>query len=599
MTTQTKNNGPRAEEKYYWNLEAMYPDESQWKIDYDNSLSLAQEITELKGSLANSAANLYNALEKKGKLWQLAEKVYVYSRMRKDEDNRNSKYIEMAGQSNILLSEISKQLAFFTPELLSSNKDLIFGYLDIFPELEVYRHYLEETFRVKKHVLSQEEERILAATGQVLSAPIEIFTAFNNADMKFGTIKNDQGEQEELTHGNYSKFLESKIQTTRKAAFEAMYLPYKNNKNTLATAYDFNVRTNEMSAELRNYGGAKLSALSSDNIHESVYDNLVEQVRESLPSLHKYMDIRKRALGLDALNMYDLYVPIVEQDEKEYSFEDAVDLMCRALAPLGEEYVLAAKEGVKNRWVDVYECEGKTSGAYSFGCYDSLPYILLNFDGKLKDVFTLIHEMGHSMHSFYTRRAQPYIYGGHSIFTAEVASTVNEVLLMHFLIKNAKNSQEKAYLNNLYLEGFRSTLFRQTMFAEFEDLTHKASKEGTILTSDWLCESYGALNKAYQGNNVVQNPEIAYEWSRIPHFYRAFYVYKYATGYSAANAIAKRLLEGGKEEQENYLSFLSSGESDYPIELLKIAGVSMDTPTPVKEAMTTFNGLVNSMDELL
>lgn len=599
MTSKTKNNSPKTEEKYCWNLKAMYPDEAQWKIDFEDSLALAKEITKLKGNLANNASNLYNALEKKGQLWQLAEKVYVYSRMRKDEDNRDSKYIEMAGQSNILLSEISKQLAFFIPELLNSEKDLILGYLDIFPELGVYRHYLEEMFRLKDHVLSQEEERILAATGQVLHAPIEIFTAFNNADMKFGTIENDQGEEEELTHGNYSKFLESKNQATRKAAFEAMYLPYKNNKNTLATAYDFNVRTNGMSAELRNYGGAKLSALSSDNIHESVYDNLVEQVRESLPSLHKYMDIRKRALGLDVLNMYDLYVPIVEQDEKKYSFEDAVDLMCKALEPLGEEYVLAAKQGIEDRWVDVYEGDGKTSGAYSFGCYDSLPYILLNFDGKLKDVFTLVHEMGHSMHSFYTRKNQPYIYGGHSIFTAEVASTVNEVLLMHYLIENAKTSQEKAYLNNLYLEGFRSTLFRQTMFAEFEDLTHKASKEGTILTSDWLCASYGALNKAYQGDNVVQNPEIAYEWSRIPHFYRAFYVYKYATGYSAANAIAKKLLEGGKIEQENYLAFLSSGESDYPIELLKIAGVSMDTPSPVQEAMRTFKDLVTAMDELV
>lgn len=599
MTIEKPNISPKIEEKYYWNLQAMYPEESQWKKDFDHSLVLAKEVTTLEGKLTKSAQNLYNALEKKDCLWQLAEKVFVYSRMKKDEDNRVSKYIEMAGQANILLSEISKQLAFFTPELLGAEKDLVFGYLNNFPKLEVYRHYLEEIFRVKDHVLSQEEERILAATGEVLHAPIEIFTAFNNADMKFGTIVNDQGEEEELTHGNYSKFLESKNQVTRKEAFEAMYAPYKNNTNTLATAYDFNVRTNGVSAELRNYGGAKLAALSQDNIKESVYDNLVEQVRQSLPALHKYMTIRKRALKLDELNMYDLYVPIVNQEEKVYTFEDAVELMCRALAPLGEEYVLAAREGVKNRWVDVYECQGKTSGAYSFGCYGSLPYILLNFDGKLKDVFTLTHEMGHSMHSFYTRKKQPYIYGGHSIFTAEVASTVNEVLLMHYLIKNAKGPQEKAYLNNLYLEGFRSTLFRQTMFAEFEDLTHKASKEGTILTADWLCEAYGALNKAYQGDQVVQNPEIFYEWSRIPHFYRAFYVYKYATGYSAANAIAKGLLEGGKEEQENYLDFLSSGERDYPIELLKIAGVSMDTPAPVQEAMKTFAHLVDSMDELV
>lgn len=599
MTNQKQKKSLKDEKKYSWDLEAMYPEESQWKADYDNALSLAKEVASLQGGLSKSASNLYLALDKKDRLWQLAEKVFVYSRMRKDEDNRVSKYIEMAGQGNILLSEISRLLAFFTPELLQEDKDLIFSYLSDLPELELYRHYLEEVFRLKNHVLSEEEERILAATGQVFNAPSEIFTAFNNADMKFGNVINDKDEEEELTHGNYSKFLESKNQNVRKIAFETMYAQYEKNKNTLATAYDFNVRTNGISADLRNYENAKISALSRDNIEESVYDNLVEQVRGSLASLHKYMTIRKRALKLDQLNMYDLYVPIVEQDEKKYSFEEAVELMCNALAPLGEEYINSARQGINNRWVDVYERQGKTSGAYSFGCYDSLPYVLLNFDSKLKDVFTLVHEMGHSMHSFYTRKKQSYIYGNHSIFTAEVASTVNEVLLMHYLMKNAKSTQEKAYLTNLYLEGFRSTLFRQTMFAEFEDLTHKASKEGSILTSDWLCKTYSELNKAYQGEDVVENPEIAYEWSRIPHFYRAFYVYKYATGYSAANAIAKGILKGGIKEQENYLTFLSSGESDYPIELLKIAGVAMDTPIPVQEAMKTFADLVTSMDELI
>ena len=599
MTTKTRNKTPKFEEKYCWNLEDMYPDESLWEIDYNRSLNLAKELTKLQGSITKTASNLFSALEKKDLLWQLAEKVFVYSRMRKDEDNRVSKYIEMAGQSNVLLSEISKQLAFFTPELLNEKQELIIGYISDYPKLEAYRHYLGEVFRLKAHVLSEKEERILAATGQVLNAPSDIFTAFNNADLKFGTIKNDEGKREELTHGNYSKFLESENQEVRKSAFKKMYVPYKNNRNTLATAYDYNVRTNGISAELRNFEGARIGALSQDNIDESVYDNLVDQVRHSLPELHKYMRIRKRALKLDTLNMYDLYVPIVKQPHKKYTFEDAVDLMSKALEPLGEEYVRSIQEGVKNRWIDVYESEGKTSGAYSFGCYDSLPYILLNFDNKLKDVFTLVHEMGHSMHSFYTRRSQPYIYGSHSIFTAEVASTVNEVLLMHHLMKTANTPAEKASLVNLYLEGFRSTLFRQTMFAEFETLTHKASKEGKILTADWLCETYEELNKAYQGDEVTQNPEIAYEWARIPHFYRAFYVYKYATGYSAANAIAKALLEGSIKEQKNYLSFLSSGESDYPIQLLKIAGVSMDTKGPVKDAMSTFADLVNSMDELI
>lgn len=420
MAIKTRNKASHLDEKYCWDLEDMYPEEAQWKIDYNEAISLAKEITKLQGSTTKSASNLYLALEKKDILWQLAEKVFVYSRMKKDEDNRVAKYIEMAGQSSVLLSEISKQLAFFAPELLKAEK-LIMGYLTESPKLELYRHYLMELFRLKVHVLSEKEERIMAATGQVLNAPSDIFTAFNNADMKFGSIKNEAGKREELTHGNYSKFLESKNQAIRKAAFEKMYLPYKNNRNTLATAYDYNVRTNGISAELRNYEGARISALSQDNIDETVYDNLVEQVRESLPSLHKYMSIRKRALKLDSLNMYDLYVPIVTQPDKNYTFNEAVELMSEALEPLGGEYVKSAQEGIRHRWVDVYEREGKTSGAYSFGCYDSLPYVLLNYNDKLKDVFTLVHEMGHSMHSLYTRKTQPYIYGGHSIFTAEVA----------------------------------------------------------------------------------------------------------------------------------------------------------------------------------
>lgn len=585
--------------KYRWNLEDMYPDESQWKADYQEALLMAKEMNGYQGKVASSATILLEILEKKDKIWQKAEKVYVYSRMRKDEDNRNPVYVEMAGQSNVMLSEISTCLSFIVPELIQQEYTKMESYIQESQPLEKYRHYLEDLFRQKDHVLSPEEERIIALSGQVLHAPSEIFTAFNNADMKFGTIVNADGQEEELTHGNYIRFMESKNRDVRKSAFEKMYAPYQTYRNTLATAYDFNVRTNGVFAKLRNYADARTSSLSNDNISVSVYDNLVEQVRASLPSMHRYMEIRKNTLSCEELKMYDIYVPLFPLPEENVSFEDAVSTMLEGLSPLGDAYLHVVEKGIQSRWVDVYEQPGKTSGAYSFGSYDSMPYILMNYNGKRKDIFTLVHEMGHSMHSYYTRKNQPFIYGGHSIFTAEVASTVNEVLLMHHLLTKAKDPQENIGLLNQYLEEFRTTLFRQTMFAEFETLCHEASQNGTILTASWLSETYDKLNNEYHGNALSETPLISYEWARIPHFYRSFYVYKYATGYSAAIAIAENILKGGAKEQKDYLDFLASGESDYPIELLRIAGVHMDTPDPVHKAMEAFDALVKELESSL
>jgi oligoendopeptidase F len=599
MTKDNRIPREKREEKYRWNLEDMYPDEALWKKDYHLALSMAQEMDSYKGQVGSSAQSLLELLQKKDQIWQKAEKVYVYARMRKDENNRNPVYVEMAGQSNVLLSEISTHLSFIVPELIQKDSEIIFNYMKESPDLEVYAHYLHDLFRQKEHVLSPQEERIIALSGQVLHAPSEIFTAFNNADMKFGTIKKPDGQEEELTHGNYIRFMESPDRNLRKEAFEKMYSPYETYQNTLATSYDFTVRTNGVFAKLRNYSGARASSLSHDNIHESVYDNLVEQVHCYLPSLHRYMELRKEVLNLDELKMYDIYVPLFSIPEENISFEDAVSTMLKGLAPLGKEYLDTVAEGIQNRWIDVYEGEGKTSGAYSFGSYDSMPYILMNYNGKRKDIFTLVHEMGHSMHSYYTRKTQPFIYGGHSIFTAEVASTVNEVLLMHYLLDTVNNPTERKALLNLYLEEFRTTLFRQTMFAEFETVCHQASQEGTILTAPWLSETYRELNRKYHGEALGETPLISYEWARIPHFYRSFYVYKYATGYSAAIAIAQGLLQGDKQQQEAYLSFLASGEKDYPIELLRIADVHMDTPDPVQKAMEAFHRLVKELESSL
>jgi len=598
MSSKNVKQRKEIDDRFKWDIEAMYTPEAKWQEDFDASLKAASEYGRFKGRLGESAAVLKEALKEKDQIWQQAERVYVYARMRRDEDNRVAKYVEMAGKCHVLLSEISSSLSFFTPELLAVDEKVIFGYLEADEELEIYRHYIEDTFRIKAHVLSEVEENLLAQISRITDASGEIFNTLNNADMKFGRIVDEDGDSVELTHGNYISFMESKDRRVRQEAFQHMYAAYTAQINTIATAYDYNVRTDCIFSKLRKYENARAGALSGDNVKAEVYDNLIKVINDYLPSLHQYMKTRKKLLGVEPLKMFDIYVPLVDVPDKKISFDDAVQLINEGLAPLGPEYLDVVNEGIRSRWVDIYENEGKTSGAYSFGSYDSMPYIMMNFAGKLKDAFTLIHEMGHSMHSYFTRNTQPFVYGGHSIFTAEVASTVNEALMMQRMLATEKDAAMRKYLLNIYIEEFRTTLFRQTMFAEFEDITHKASEAGTILTSEWLCREYKKLNEKYFGEAVDLGDEIQYEWARIPHFYRAFYVYKYATGYSAATAISKILLQGGETERQNYIRFLRSGDSDYPIELLKIAGVDMSTEQPIKEALETFKTLVTEFDNL-
>ena len=388
--------------------------------------------------------------------------------------------------------------------------------------------------------------------------------------------------------------MESHDRDLRKAAFTNMYEAYKAFINTIATTYNYNTKNDAVSARIRKYDSARQAALSSGNIPEEVYDNLIAVVNEYLPVLHRYIALRKKVLGVDELKMYDVYVPLVQLPKKEIPYEEALKMMQEGLAPLGTEYLAQVDKGTKEGWIDVYENQGKTSGAYSFGSYDSKPYILLNYTNTLKDVFTIVHEMGHSMHSFYTRKTQPFAYGDHSIFTAEVASTVNESLLMQHLLEKETDAEMRKYLINYYIEEFRTTLFRQTMFAEFEMLTH-----GGVLTAKWLCDVYDDLNKKYFGPALSEDEYIRYEWARIPHFYRGFYVYQYATGYSAATAISKRILTEGEPARKNYIEFLKSGSSDYPVELLKIAGVDMSSPEPIRMAMETFKDLVDELEKLL
>lgn len=587
------------EQKYKWDIEAMFPDEALWDQAVAQSLEKAESFTKLSGHLTDSADTLLKAFRLRDDMWQQLEKAYVYARMKRDEDNRVSKYQAMTDKCFAAIAKMSAVSSFFTPELLEAPEDKILGFLNENKDLEIYRFAITETLRQKAHVLSKAEENIMAQLSEVTGASGDIFTMLNNADIKFGTITNDEGKTSELTHGNYITFMESHNREVRKEAFTHMYEAYKNQINTIATAYNYNTKTDVVTARIRKYESAKHAALTGDDVSTEVYDNLIKVVNDNLPVLHRYLNIRKKLLGVDEMKMYDVYVPLIELPKKDVTFEDAVELANKGLAPLGEEYLERMNKGIASRWIDVYENEGKTSGAYSFGSYDSMPYILMNYSSTLKDVFTLVHEMGHSMHSSYTRQYQPFIYGSHSIFTAEVASTVNESLLMRYLLDNETDPEMRKYLLNMYIEEFRTTLFRQTMFAEFEDMTHKAIENGEVLTADWLNENYNALNTKYFGDAITDDEYIKYEWARIPHFYTAFYVYKYATGYSAATAISSKILSEGEAARDNYLEFLKTGDSNTPIELLKIAGVDMSSPEPIKAAMKVFASLVDEFEKLV
>ncbi|MCI5698378.1 MAG: oligoendopeptidase F [Clostridiales bacterium] len=586
------------DKKYRWDLEKMYPNEDLWLKDISKAETLTEEFLQRKGKVMDNSRSLLEALKAMDDIGLLIEKAFVYARMKMDEDNRDSHRQAMFDKINTSASKILSALSFLTPEILSSEEKTVKMFIDENPGLRVYRHMLEGIFNRKEHILSEKEENLLANLGQVTSAPHSIFNILNNSDLKFGSITDDYGNEIEITHGNYINFMESHNREVRKTAFERMYQTYADMINLIGTTYSYSVKTDVVYSQVRKYSSARDSALSRDKIPESVYDNLINVVSSNLSNLHRYMKLRKDELGVDELKMWDIYVPLVKLPERNIPFEEGVDIMLKALKPLGQEYSNALKKGVESRWIDVYETPGKTSGAYSFGSYDSMPYSLMNYTDTLKDVFTLVHEMGHSMHSFFTRQTQPYVYGDHSIFTAEVASTVNESLLIRYLLNQNPDDEMKKYLLNFYLEEFRGTLFRQTMFAEFEHKCHSFVESGGSLTPDWLNTEYENLNRKYYGKVVGEDDYIKYEWARIPHFYRAYYVYQYATGFSAATAISKKILEGGEKERNDYLTFLTLGSSKYPVDLLKIAGVDMSSPEPVKKAMETFNALLDEFETL-
>ena len=600
MSSKGLKSRDKIDPKYKWNIEAMLRDESTIDRDLLKIRDQAdQYAAKFAGHLGDSAETLYDAFASSDKLMRKLEKIYVYARMRRDEDNANSLYQGMTDKVMAVIAYVSARVSFFTPELLSLKRSTLLGFIEENPNLKTYEFAILDALRQKKHVMSKKEESIMAQMGEITGATNDIFTMLNNADIRFEDAVDSKGKKHPVTHGTYIKHMESKDRVLRESAYNSMYDAYKNLINTISAAYNYNTKTDVVTSRIRKFGSSREAALSGDNIPGAVYDNLVSVVNENLPSMHRYVELRKKLLGLDKMYMYDMYVPLIRIPNRKIPFEDGLDIMRDALKPLGKDYINKMNKGISQGWIDVYENKGKTSGAYSFGCYDSYPYILLNYTDTLKDVFTVIHEMGHSMHSKYTRDTQPYIYGSHSIFTAETASTVNESLLMNYLLDKETQPQMRKYLLNMYLEEFRTTLFRQTMFAEFEDITHKAIEAGQVLTGEWMCDQYQALNDKYYGPAVERDDTIRYEWARIPHFYNAFYVYKYATGYSAATAICSKILSEGKPAAAAYIDFLRTGESDYPIELLKIAGVDMSSPQPIRKAMDKFNELLDEFEGMV
>lgn len=582
-----------------WALEDLFLTDADWEAAVKQ---LEEQLAQLKGyagKVSASADALYAYLTLADETENLFEKVLVYSNEKMHEDMGNSTYQGYAAQAQAAATRLSAAEAFFEPELLAMEESRLQGFFKEDPKLEKYQLLIDRIWRRKEHTLSAAEEEILAKTYEMATAPDDIFSMFNDADAKFGTIRDENGKEVELTHGRFGGFMESSDRRVRKEAFEALYQTYDQFKNTLAATYSANVKKAKFYADVRKYPSALAAALAPGNIPTEVYDNLIETVHRFLPAMYRYVALRKRALGVEELHMYDVYVPLVADQTKKILFAEAKEIVKRGLAPMGEEYVSHLEEGFDHRWIDVYENRGKRSGAYSWGAYGTHPYVLLNYQGKLDDVFTLAHEMGHALHSWYSNANQPYVYSGYLIFVAEVASTCNESLLMQYLLKESKDKKEKAYLLNHFIDQFKGTLFRQTMFAEFEKITHEMYAKGESLTAERLCAVYMDLNRKYFGEEMVSDPQIALEWARIPHFYTEFYVYQYATGFSCAIALSKRILEMGEAGVADYMKFLKGGCSKDPIELLKMAGVDISTPKPVEDALQLFEELVSELEELL
>lgn len=582
-----------------WNLESIYANNELWEEDYTALEKDAAEFAKLKGAIEADVSKIPAVLDAYYGLHRRLSKLSVYARMRFDQDTADSTYQTMAAKIGSLGVKIGAASAFVEPEILSYSKEQLEAAEKENERTAYYGRKIEEMLRGQEHTLDAEKEELLAAAGDMAEAPDDIFSVLMNADMKYPDIVLEDGTHLPLTNSTYISYMESPDRAVREGAFKTLYGQIASLKNTFAAIYRGNLKQAKFYAQSRKYSSARAMYLADSNVPESVYDNLLSAVHDALPMMYRYVAIRKKVLGVDKLHMYDVYTPIVAAQNQTYEFEQAKQMVLEALKPMGEDYLSHAREGLENRWIDIYPNKGKKGGAYSWGCYDSQPFILLNYTKNLDSVFTLIHEMGHSIHSYYSRTAQDYAYSDYKIFVAEVASTCNECLLMHDLLEKTTDKEQRKYLLNHYLDSFKGTLFRQTMFAEFEKNAHEYCAQGKPLTAEALSQMYLELNQKYFGPDMEKDEEIAYEWMRIPHFYTPFYVYQYATGYSAAVALSAKILKEGKPAVDAYMSFLKGGESKDPIDLLKMAGVDMTTEKPVADALALFGELVTELETLV
>ena len=586
------------EEKYTWDLTTIFPTDEAFEAELAQVSEEVKKAASLAGHLLDSADSLLTTTEVQLDLMRRIEKLYSYAHMKNDQDTRVAKYQEYQAKGMTLYSDFGQSFAFYEPEFMAITEERYQAFLAEQPALQQYQHYFDKLLKKKAHILTQREEELLAGAGEIFGAAGETFAILDNADIVFPMVHDEDGNEVQLSHGNYITLVESKNREVRKEAYEALYSVYEQYQHTYAKTLQTNVKVHNYNAKVRKFSSAREAALSADFIPESVYDSLVSAVNKHLPLLQRYIALRAKILGISDLKMYDMYTPLSETDYK-FTYEEALAKSEEVLAILGEDYLSRVKTAFSERWIDVHENQGKRSGAYSGGSYDTNAFMLLNWQDTLDNLFTLVHETGHSMHSSYTRETQPYVYGDYSIFLAEIASTTNENILTEKLLEEVEDDATRFAILNHFLDGFRGTVFRQTQFAEFEHAIHKADQEGQVLTSEFLNELYADLNEKYYGLKKEDNPQIQYEWARIPHFYYNYYVFQYSTGFAAASALAEKIVHGSQEDKDKYLDYLKAGNSDYPLNVIKKAGVDMEKEDYLNAAFAVFERRLDEFEALV
>ena len=586
------------EDKYKWDLTKIYKDEKEWQKDFDDVKEKILKVLEYKDSFLSNGKKLYEYLKYDEEVSRKLEKIYYYAHLNYDADTLDEKYKVMTNKVSDLFTKYNELSSFVVPEILKLDEEKLNTFYKEEEKLEDYRFSIENIYRFKNHTLDEEKEKMLSNLSKCLSNPEETYEALTDSDFEYDYITDEKGNKVKFNESNYSLFIKSKDRSVRKRAFEMLHNKYKKYIRTITSTYKGEVENNVVLAKIRNYDSAISASLYSDNVPVDIYNNLIKVVNDNMDVLYDYYDLKREILSLDRLHMYDTYVEIINKIDKKYSFDEAKEIVMEALSILGDKYIKNLKKAFDEKWIDIYHSKGKRSGAYSSGNFDVNPYVLLNFEGTLNDVSTLAHELGHSMHTYLSCKNNPYQYSSYEIFVAEVASTVNELLLANYMLKNSKNKEEKLAVINHILDLYKATLYRQTMFAEFEKETHKLREKGEVLTSDLLSNTYYNLVKKYFGPNVLCDDLIRYEWARIPHFYYNFYVYKYATGISAASYIVDGILNNKEGALENYMKFLKSGGSMYPLDELKIAGVNLNSKSVILSAIKTFEKYLKEFKDI-